>query len=67
MLPTEVDLNDVAQVSCGAMHTLVLTGDGRLWSFGNDKYGKLGLGGETDHHHASPQFVAMGISSIAAG
>jgi alpha-tubulin suppressor-like RCC1 family protein len=41
-----VDLSEkeVVRVSCGAFHTLCLTQDGKLWAFGNDKYGKLGLG-----------------------
>lgn len=40
------DLNDkeVIRVNCGAFHTLCLTIDGKLWAFGHDKYGKLGLG-----------------------
>lgn len=34
---------DIVRVSCGAFHTLVLSKDGYLYSFGQNKYGKLGL------------------------
>ena len=33
----------VVQVSCGAFHTLVLTQDRNIVSFGQNKYGKLGI------------------------
>ena len=31
------------KVSCGAFHTLVLSTEGYIYAFGQDKYGKLGL------------------------
>ena len=47
LLPIQVeDMSgkEVVKVSCGALHTLVLTSEGKIWAFGHDKYGKLGLG-----------------------
>lgn len=39
---------EVAQVSCGEQHTLVLTTDGDLWSTGKGEFGRLGRGRFTD-------------------
>ena len=34
---------EMLKVSCGAFHTLVLSTEGYIYAFGQDKYGKLGL------------------------
>jgi alpha-tubulin suppressor-like RCC1 family protein len=36
-------LENVVSVSCGANHTMVLTKDGKLFSWGCDHYGQLGM------------------------
>ena len=44
-LPMLVSLpNKVVDVACGSRHTVVLTDEASLWSFGWNKYGQLGLG-----------------------
>ena len=40
-IPNDAKAVDVA---CGSRHTVVLTEDNQLWSFGWNKYGQLGLG-----------------------
>lgn len=44
--PTLVeDLGDkkITKISCGTFHTIALSEDGKMFSFGQNKYGKLGI------------------------
>ena len=34
----------VLQVACGMHHTVVLLSNGKVYTFGNNSYGQLGLG-----------------------
>uniref|UniRef100_A0A6B2KW11 Protein kinase domain-containing protein n=1 Tax=Arcella intermedia TaxID=1963864 RepID=A0A6B2KW11_9EUKA len=47
----------VVDVECGLYHTMVLTDNGQLYSFGSNSYGQLGLG--TTFDHDSPQLVSF--------
>ena len=38
------DIPPVLSISCGVFHTLVITNDDNLWSFGNNEFGQLCLG-----------------------
>ena len=45
--PTVVEAFDslfVSQVACGSGHSIVLTSDGRVWTFGRGDDGRLGHG-----------------------
>jgi len=44
-VPTLVPgLNNIVQTSCGLSYSLCLNNEGRVWAFGLDNYGQLGLG-----------------------
>ena len=47
LIPTKIEglTNENAkQISCGFIHTFVLSNNGNLYSFGNNEYGQLGIG-----------------------
>lgn len=60
----------VVQITCGANHCLALTDDGRLFSWGCNKYGQLGLGSGHSFHDTPQQIVCLRgipIAQIASG
>jgi alpha-tubulin suppressor-like RCC1 family protein len=48
-------------ISCGKYHTAIIKADGTVWATGNNAYGALGDGTNTN----SNTFVSSGISAIA--
>ncbi|XP_046440285.1 E3 ubiquitin-protein ligase MYCBP2-like isoform X2 [Daphnia pulex] len=59
----------VSQVACGLHHSVLLTTDGQVYTFGSNSYGQLGVGDLSSR--GSPNLVkmpcAVNISMIAAG
>ena len=55
----------VVMVSCGSRHTLVLTEDGDVWSFGCGGWGRLGLGDVADRMVPSRLASGFGGSKVA--
>lgn len=54
MLPQKVQLlagEDIVQVSCGGTHSVALTRDGRMFSFGRGDHGRLGYGRKVTTGH----------------
>ena len=49
---TEITTNvdDIKQVYCGKNHTFILENDGTLWSCGDNQFGQLGLGNNTNRN-----------------
>lgn len=63
--PEPVNVRDIAG---GGIHSLALDSDGRVWSWGDNTHGQLGIGSEAEVH-ASPSTVVLPrkVLSIAAG
>ncbi|XP_015266272.1 PREDICTED: probable E3 ubiquitin-protein ligase HERC6 [Gekko japonicus] len=60
----------IIQVACGHYHSIVLTKDGRVFSWGQNSYGQLGIGKEVSSH-GQPQHVSaldgIPLAQVAAG
>lgn len=56
---------DVKSMSVGWEHILVLKTDSTLWSFGNNKYGQLGIGNAINQ--AEPTQIMANVQAISAG
>ncbi|XP_027075425.1 ultraviolet-B receptor UVR8 [Coffea arabica] len=56
MVPQRVQLliwEDIVQVACGGTHSVALTRDGRMFSFGRGDHGRLGYGRKVTTGHPS--------------
>ncbi|CAM8973960.1 unnamed protein product [Rhodiola kirilowii] len=54
MVPQKVQLlsgEDIVQISCGGTHSVALTRDGRMFSFGRGDHGRLGYGRKVTTGH----------------
>ena len=60
-----LNIPPVVSVSCGATHTLIITNDDNLWSWGNN-YGQL-CHGDKEHRSKPQQTSFSNISKISAG
>lgn len=57
-----LETRTVTQVACGEMHTLAVTDDGLVFSWGNNTKGQLGIGNPDNTVQRHPRSV-----SIASG
>lgn len=68
-VPTLVEgIHDIVKVVCGMSHTLALARDGSVYSWGQAKYGALGLG-ELENDVLLPRVISSisGVVDIEAG
>ena len=54
-IPQKIDLPSIKQISCGMNFSICLSNDLRLYSFGNNAYGQLGIG--NNYNATSPQEI----------
>jgi alpha-tubulin suppressor-like RCC1 family protein len=60
MVTSEVIGENFVQVAAGYSHSMALTGDGKIFSFGNNNFGQLGLGSQAHNGcFYSPQRVLV--------
>lgn len=64
VLPTT---SPVIQIACGVHHTVCLTQDGEVYTFGSNQYGQLGSGDLLPHFGPVQVKVNAAISHVAAG
>lgn len=74
MIPACIDFKEpVLVVACGGFHTAVLTDDGRVYSFGDGRYGQLGNLARKHNMHSTPHLVdwlvsfKVSITNISCG
>ncbi len=57
--------SDVAQVSAGGWHSMIVKTDGTLWAVGDNSQGQLGDG--TTNNKSVPVKVMTGVAQVSAG
>jgi len=63
MMPACIDFREpVLVVACGGFHTAVLTDDGRVYSWGDGRYGQLGNLARKHNMHSTPHLVDWLVS-----
>ena len=72
LLPKKVEAfvgRSVIAVSAGAYHSLAITADGAVWSWGNEHYGKLGHGDQQDQllPKEVEAFARQRVAAVLAG
>jgi alpha-tubulin suppressor-like RCC1 family protein len=65
ILPPTLILENVAQIAAAAEHSMALTHDNRLYAWGRNTEGRLGIGSRVNN--PTPTFVMDNVIAIAAG
>ncbi|OQS07129.1 hypothetical protein THRCLA_00855 [Thraustotheca clavata] len=57
--------HQVARVACGSNHTLCIINGGKVFSWGDNSYGQLGVGLKSKHYHVPLQVDKLRCSAIS--
>ncbi len=60
-------LSDIVAIAAGGSHTLALSKDGTVWSWGYDSRGELGHGGTVIDDVTGMRLLATGVPGLVAG
>jgi alpha-tubulin suppressor-like RCC1 family protein len=60
--PVQVNIHNVINIDCGSDHSALVDGNGRLYTFGKNRNGQLGLGHFADEFF--PQVVSRMVEQI---
>jgi alpha-tubulin suppressor-like RCC1 family protein len=61
------NLSGIKAIDAGAYHSLALTTTGKVWAWGNNGYGQLGDGTNTDWRPPFQSRAVSGVVAVAAG
>lgn len=64
LLPRELPLGPLRDISCGTNHTLAIDADGQVWSWGKSDYGKCGHGGDADQPFPKKVEALAGVDAV---
>ncbi|AEC02461.1 fimbrillin family protein [Parasphaerochaeta coccoides] len=60
-------MTDVAAVSAGDAHSMILKKNGTLWATGDNYSGQLGLGAESTYRTSTPVQVMPNVAAVSVG
>jgi len=66
LVPTRVPGTLAQRIACGSSHSMVITEDGRLFTFGNNNVRQLGLGDDADDDVYEPTHVVTANRKVLA-
>jgi len=61
------ELQQITAIACGCAHSVCLDAFGRVWTFGDNQFGQLGLGDYETHIRPQQVRVLKQITSISCG
>lgn len=61
------NISEVAMITGGSLHSMVLKTDGTVWVMGNNSAGQLGIGSTTSTNTPTQITALLGVSDISGG
>lgn len=68
LIPTKVEgLSGIKKIDCGAEYTMALDKNGKLFVFGSNSYGQLGILGRLNKVNEPHQVLSSSVADFACG